>query len=231
MKKLTLAAVVGLGLSATSGFASTLSWVDWTAASATSATGHLGDVEVSFSGLPNPGVDLGGGENFWAFNSQIYTPTGAEEAPQDSDMIRLTGGTEAGTQTITFSRAVVDPVMAIFSLGRGDGNGAGLSRYVFDTDFTILNQGSGKFGAGEDRLTQVSGNTLDGEEGYGLIQFSGSYTSISWDIPIAEFWGGIQVGFVNEQQVAPVPLPASALLLLGGIASFAAVGRRKRKAA
>ena len=38
---------------------------------------------------------------------------------------------------------------------------------------------------------------LAGKEGYGLIQFHGVVSAIGWTVPIAENWGGFQVGLVG----------------------------------
>src|SRR4030095_4815763 len=103
------------------------------------------------------------------------------------------GGAATGTQTLSFSSPVVDPVMAIFSLGRP---GAAAS-YDFDVPFEILNVGRGYYGNGP--LVADVGDVLVGREGYGLIQFRGLISSIHWTIPLAENWHGIQVGIVNCQ--------------------------------
>jgi hypothetical protein len=179
----------------------------------------MGAVSVSFSGNLNPAAQTAGGTNYWAFNSGIYTafPT-ADNPPPDSDIIRLTGGTNTGVQTITFSAPVTNPVMAILSLGQ-----PGLPRtYVFgDEDFTILNSGQGHWGGNPaGSLFEDAGNVLRGIEGHGLIQFNGTFTSINWTIPLAENWHGFQVG------VAQVPEPGTLLLLGGGLAAAMLRGRR-----
>ena len=71
--------------------------------------------------------------------------------------------------TITFSQAVENPVMAIFSLGQ-DGKP---TQYVFTMPFVILSYGPGNWqGGGPGSFTQ-SGNTLTGIEGNGLIRSPG----------------------------------------------------------
>ena len=112
--------------------------------------------------------------------------------------------------------------MAILSLGQ-----AGVATsYVFDSAFNIVNQGAGYWGGSATALTK-SGNTLIGSEGHGLIQFIGTFSSISWTIPTAENWHGFQVATAS---VSAVPIPASGLLLLAGVGGFGLL-RRKNKAA
>ena len=76
--------------------AMTLVWTDWTSADAVSASGTMGGTSVTFSGNINPAAQTSGGINYWAVNSGIYTPSGAENPPPDADIVRLTGGTGTG---------------------------------------------------------------------------------------------------------------------------------------
>ena len=204
-------------------------WTNWTAANATTASGTMGGVTVSFSGDLNPAAQVAGGTNFWAVNSGIYTSApDVDNAPPDSDIIRLNGGAGTGTQTITFSQALTTPVMAIMSLGQP----AVPVRWVFtDEDFTILNSGTGFFGgAAGGSLFEDAGEVLRGIEGHGVIRFNGTFTSITFTLPDLENWHGFQVG-VDQQQVVQqqvVPEPATLLLVAGGFAARA-VRRRARR--
>lgn len=205
-------------------YADTVTWVDWTSATSTSATGTVAGVTINFSGNINPAAQTSGGTNFWATNPSTYTsPPTVDNSPPDSDIIRLTGGTSTGTQTLTFSQPVVNPVMAILSLGQP---GAPV-QYNFDAGFTILNNGPGFFGNGA--LTALPGNILQGQEGHGIIQFNGTFSSISWTIPTAEFWHGFQVGIHEVAGPNPVPEPTTMLLLGTGLAGVGAAVRKRRK--
>ncbi len=216
--------VIALVMGAGGAQAAPLTWTDWTTADSSSASGTLGGVSVSFTGNIDPTAQTnGGGTNFWAVNSGIFTPTGTENAPPDSDIIRLTGGGNTGTQTLTFSSAVTNPLMAIMSLGQANV----LVPYDFDSPFTILNQGTGYWGGTNTSLSSGAGDVLNGYEGHGLIQFQGTFSSISWTIPTAEYWHGFQIGYVDAQQPAPVPLPAAGWLLLAGLTGLAGLRRRK----
>ena len=202
--------------------AMTLVWTDWTSADTVSASGTMGGTSVSFSGNISPAAQTNGGINYWAVNSGIFTPSGAENPPPDADIVRLTGGSNTGIQTLSFGTAVTNPYMAIMSLGQ-----PGLATsYVFDSPFNIVNQGAGYWGGSATALTK-SGNTLIGNEGHGLIQFIGTFSSISWTVPVAENWHGFQIATAS---VSAVPLPASGLLLLAGFGGFGLL-RRKNKPA
>jgi PEP-CTERM motif len=209
---------------ATPSYAVPYGWTDWTTANTTSAAGTVNGVGVSFSGNLAPAAQTSGGTNFWATNPSIYTSAGVDNGPTpNSDIIRLTGGTGTGTQTLTFSTPVTDPVMAILSLGQSiASNGVDVPvDYIFSAPFTILNQGIGFWGGSPTALTGNLTSTLRGLEGHGIIQFSGSFNSISWTMPLGENWHGFTVG-------TAVPEPAS-LMLLG--AGLAAIGIWRRKAA
>ena len=213
-----IVAVWGILFMIPSAWADLIIWTDWTSADSTSAAGTAGAVGVTFSGVINPFAQTAGGTFFWGVNSAIYTSAPeVDNPPPDSDIIRLTGGGGAGIQTLTFSIPVVDPVMAILSLGRT----ATVVTYDFDASFDILNSGAGFFGGGV--LNELVGDILQGREGHGLIQFSGTFSTISWTIPSSEFWHGFQIGF------AAVPEPMSIWLMMIGLIGLGAMVRCKAR--
>ena len=213
-----LAAAGSLGVSGGAA-AVPVTWADWTSANATTASGTIGGIAVGFSGNINPAAQTAGGTNYWAVNPVIYTAPGLDNGPPDSDIIRLIGGTAAGLQTITFSSAVVNPVMAIMSLGQTNVQ----VQYDFvDAPFEILNSGSGFWGGGI--LNELAGDILQGFEGHGLIQFIGTFTSISFNVPFPENWHGFQIGVPG----AIVPEPGTLVLLGLGLAGLTLARRRRR---
>jgi hypothetical protein len=204
--------------------AAPIEWTDWTAATTTSAAGTLaldsGDVAVTFTGALNPAAQTAGGSSFWATNPAIYTaPDAVDNAPPATDIIRITGGTAAGTQVLSFSEPVVDPVMAILSLGQP---GLVVTYDFIDAPFDVLNSGTGFFGGSPaGSLFEDPGDVLRGIEGHGIIQFSGTFSSISWTVPTDEFWHGFQVG-VPSGDVGPpppgVPEPGGIPLIVAALA-------------
>ena len=214
-----IVAVWGILFMIPSAWADLIIWTDWTSADTTSATGTAGAVGVTFSGAIDPPANTAGGTNFWVINSAIYTSAPeVDNPPPDSDIIRLTGGGGAGIQTLTFSIPLVDPVMAILSLGQ---TGVVVT-YDFDAPFDILNSGAGFFGGGV--LNELVGDILQGREGHGLIQFAGTFSTISWTIPSSEFWHGFQIGFAET-----VPEPMSIWLMMIGLIGLGAMVRCKAR--
>ncbi|MEK6702141.1 MAG: PEP-CTERM sorting domain-containing protein [Planctomycetota bacterium] len=208
----TIAAGVTLAAGFVSGASAQVSWTNWTdanAGAAGSASGNMGGVFVRYTGEVLFAQTNGAGTNYWQPDAAYLSAT-VPNAPANADIIAITGGNQT-VNTITFSQAITDPIMAIVSMGQG-----GLPvDYVFDASFSILSVGQGYWGNGT--LVQPASNILRGEEGHGVIQFQGSFTSISFVVPTGEYWHGFSVGMV--------PTPGSmALLGLGGVVSL----RRRR---
>jgi hypothetical protein len=140
--------------------------------------------------------------------------------PQSGGILQLFGGaTVPPTDTITFSHAVTNPVFAIWSLGQGGINAS----FNFNEPFTIQAGGPSMEYGGESITS--SGNTVFGAEGNGTIQFTGTFTTISWTNPVFENWYGFTVG-------SAVPEPSTwAMMILGFLGVGFLAYRRKNKAA
>jgi hypothetical protein len=193
----------------------TIDWVDWTTATVGTTTGTAqgtapsNGVTVSYTGQVFSTTTTNG-----SFPS--YGPAGTfsggtvSNAPSPHDIIGLTGGTSTGTNTITFSTAVVNPVMAIWSLGQGGVP----ATFVFSASepFSIQSGGpSAEFGGST--ITQAA-NVVSGVEGNGTIQFAGTFTSLTWTNPVFENWYGFTLGIAGTGGGTPsVPEPSSWLLL------------------
>src|SRR4051812_15289859 len=99
--------------------AAPISWIDWTAQ--TSATSVVGTMTVGSEtiGVTYTGqvlfAQVSGGTNY--YTGPNFVSSSVDNGPSSSDIIGITGGVGM-TQTITFSQAVVDPVLAIVSLGQ-----------------------------------------------------------------------------------------------------------------
>lgn len=209
------AAVFALGLfMAPSAHAATVAWTDWVEAGATTVTGAIGAITVTYEG-PYSFAQLGTGTNYWTEGDPApYTGNSLiDNAPTPSEMVALDSG---GTHTITFSEAVLNPILAILSLGRPNDP----VTYTFDQDFTVLGEGRGYWGDGS---YTKAGTALTGNELHGVIQFTGLVTSISWVSSPNEYWHGVTVG--------TVPLPAALPLMLTAFGMAGFLGWRRRQSA
>ncbi len=215
-----------------------VNWASWLTAAAGwdgTAAGTLltptGDITVAYQGelwgaqmLAGRGFYGGPDANYWtdytSSSPSPYISAGVPDAPTSSDILAMTG-VNGITNTLTFSAPVTDPVMAFVSVGR-----PGIEvDYAFDAPFDVVSSGRGWWSTYYNILpigglfTQV-GNTLRGEEGDGVIQFHGTFSSISWTSTSGvEVWQGFTIGV--DPPVAAVPEPGSLALLalaMGGLA-------------
>jgi PEP-CTERM motif len=217
-------------LVSTTASATPISWTDWTAFTAGNLTGTAtgvisgsSTVNVSYAGQvgSNSVVNGVGGNTSWLPASTFSGGTISNGPAPNRDNITLTGGTGTGVNTITFSSAVVNPVMAIWSLGAG---GAPAS-FVFTAaePFTIQSGGpSVEFGGSS---ITGAGNIVSGVEGNGTIQFNGTFTQISWTNPQFEFYYAFTVG-AAETTTSPVPEPSTYMMLGTGLLAIAVLMRR-----
>lgn len=220
--KLVFLAVLA-GAFVTSASAGTVSWTSWTAQpTSTEATGTMTfgaqTITVTYNGEINFTQLNGTGYNYYLPLS-TYTSTTVSNAPV-SDMISINGNDSV--HTITFSSPVTDPVMALVSMGQGGVP----TTYNFNGSFTILSQGPGNAYGGCNTCLTESGNSLIGTEGDGVIQFNGTFSSITWTGDHPEYWNGFTVGAVSP--AASTPEPSTLLLLGAGLAGLVGAIRRKR---
>lgn len=192
-------------------FADTYNYVNWTAADPAggTASGIIplpgdgdGGVAVTFTATSadgGPGTLYGaqtgedpGNQNFWV-PASTYQSAQVENAPPSSDLIQLAGGDD-DTYTVTLSEPIVDPIMAIVSLGAGGAP----TTYNFDSPFTIVSQGTDPWGGSDTALVQLPDNVLQGSEGSGVIQFIGTYSTFSWTVPTPETWHGFTFGILTS---------------------------------
>lgn len=178
----------------------TVDWADWTWATtgaAASATGTIGPLSITYSGEIYPAAQVSGGTNFWLPNTPYLSAT-VTNAPPTPDIIRLNGMSSTALNQITFSEPIIDPVMAICSLGQPNDY---YVRYDFDAPFDVLSYGPGYWG-GPGTLTELTGNVLEGLEGHGTIQFRGTFSSISWTVSPRENWHGFTIGKLKVNSLA-----------------------------
>src|SRR5690348_9122547 len=95
-------------------------WTNWTSSTAGangtgSAIGTLGGITVSYAGEVDAAV-VNGTSPIWAPNTTFIGGTVSTSPSSVGDEISL-NGSFTGSNTITFSAPVVNPVFAIWSLG------------------------------------------------------------------------------------------------------------------
>ena len=210
-------AVVAL-LAATSSNAATISWNTWTSATpgqtTGTANGTAGAVGVSYLGeVQQLRTDV-----TWNPASTFSGGTVGNGPVQANNSIRIIGGTGTGTNTITFSSAVTNPVLAIWSLGQ-PGTTANFTFNVAPAALSLQAGGPSVEYAGGP-LTLL-GNVVSGNEANGVVQFAGTYSSISWTNPNAEDWYAFNVG-------SAVPEASSWAMLIVGFGMVGVAARRRK---
>jgi hypothetical protein len=199
-------------------------FTDWT--TAVDNTGGAGSVSGTAAGT----LTYPGGSSTVTFAGDVYSAQSAlsgtssffnNPAFASPGQIALTDGiaTEGAgpgflslTNTLTFSPALVNPILYFGSLG--DGSPAQITQnYTFTSPFTLLTPSSAS-------MSSPSANVLRGLEGYGAIQFSGSVSQIQWTASTYERYA--------QFQVAVVPEPTSGIL--AAMAGGCFLLRRRRNA-
>jgi hypothetical protein len=104
-----------------------------------------------------------------------------------------------------------------------NGNG-----YVFDQDFNVLSDGCGFWGCGTLTKSNLGGGQFElvgaSGEPHGVIQFTGSFSSISWTSAAPESWNGFTVGTFGL-----APEPSSWCMALIGAAALPLLRKRLRR--
>ena len=189
-------------------FAVPIHWNTWSSASSGSISAGS-TVNVAFA-TTNFHADV---PNYpsWSPSSTFADGVMVDNGPaQANGIMQLDGGT-AALNTLTFSVPVVDPVIAIWSLGQGGVEAS----FDFVGVAPVLVAGGSSAEYGGSSIT-VSGNTVSGREGNGTIQLIGTYSSIQWINPTYEYWYGFNVGIADVRKTA-VPEPGQLLLFLLGL--------------
>lgn len=189
-------------------FAVPIHWNTWASASSGSIPASS-TVGVTFA-TTNPHTNV---PNYpsWLPSSTFADGVAVDNGPvQANGIMQLFGGTTA-SNTLMFSVPIVDPVIAIWSLGQG-GVEASFD-FVGVTPVLIAGGPNAEYGGS---AITISGNTVSGREGNGTIQLIGTYSSIQWTNPTFENWYGFNVG-VADVATTPVPEPGELLLFVLGL--------------
>jgi hypothetical protein len=205
----TIAVAAFAALTTLSASAAPVAWADWlsgTTGASGSASGIITaneTVNVSYTGEIAFINTLPSQTNYF-IPSAPYISATVDNAPAQPDMIALS---RTGRKTLSFDKPVSNLLFAVVSL---NGNG-----YTFDQDFEILSTGAGFWGNGS--LAKVDlGNgqfQLNGSgEPHGVIEFTGTFNSVSWTSQTNEFWNGFNVGIRGVVVPEPTSLAAFALV-------------------
>jgi len=163
-------------LAASASQAATIDWVAWsngytaglttgvaTATSSNANVTYTGDVSSVDANYPS-----------WTPTSSYVGGNVGNAPPQSGGIVHMTGGAGTGTNTITFSTPVVDPVIALWSVGQ---SGVPVT-FNFDTSSLDVVAGGPSTEYGGSAIT-AAGNVVTGVEGNGTIQFHGTFSEIS----------------------------------------------------
>ncbi len=210
---IALAALVTVAASAQ---AVPIDWNTWTSTTTGSISTAGGPIAVTFSG---PAIEVVSNYPSYTPSSTFADGTVVDNAPVAANgIMKLWGGSDA-LNTVTFATALVNPVMAIWSLGQG-----GINANFSFTNATPTFVSGGPSAEYNGSPIGVAGNVVSGVEGNGTVQFIGTFNSISWTNPVYENWYGFNVG------VAAIPEPETYALMLAGLALMGFVARRRRPA-
>lgn len=234
----SLVSVCAMGLFTAGAFGApaTYTYADWTSDTLSTATAPgsasgsmmIGStaVTLTYSGDVTSATQVGTGGVDYYIPASVYTNSQVANVPSNNTLIALAEN-PAYTDSLKFSTPLLNPILDIVSLG-APGNAV---TYSFSATPTILSQGSAYWGGCATCLS-VSGNSLSGTEGSGVIEFMGSYNSISWTTMGGEYWNGFTVGVQGlgsgggTSTPEPATLATSAISLLG-ICSFAFLLRKR----
>jgi hypothetical protein len=124
---------------------------------------------------------------------------------------------EYKAHTLTFSQDVENAIMPIVSLGRPGTAGV----LTFSQPFVVLSDNTLLTASGDGS----AGYKLTGYEGNGVIQFLGTYDTISWVVTGTEIWHGTSIGLTTpDNPDAGVPVAVYDIFADGAVTRPKAFG-------
>ena len=190
------------------------SWIDWTTVNTGTLTIGSQVVGVTLTGSTPDLLDNG---TYYYDNANTggTTSAGTYGGYLPSDMLQVSN---ASFFTLTFSQAIVNPYIALVSVGQPNLAVA----YTFDSNVSVLSSGSNYWGNG---TYATAGNTFTGSEFNGVLQLQGSFTSMNIAVGQPEYWHGFNVGSAS---VSAVPEPETYAMMLAGLGLMGAIARRRK---
>lgn len=153
-----------------------LNWASWGTVSGTSGAGTISSDLTVLVTKPSGGLSTTGG----MYNGGVFPPQ--YNVPANNTAIR---NDLAGLFTFCFNRPVVNPQIALSSIGNG-GNSVQINTSV---PYQIIWQGIG--------MSYPNNTTFVGTEGFTIIQFPGVHTCISFDYLQSETYCNLAFGTLD----------------------------------
>lgn len=202
--------------------ADTFVWATWTAdtagasaAAGGGATGTMPGFTITYTGQIS---QLNGGPSWNPASTWIGGVVG-NGPPVGATSIHMEGGPNSGIETITFSGPVANPVLAIWSLGQPGVQ----TSFDFNSSepFTIAGGGPNAEYGGSGLVINSAGTGVTGNEGNGLIELLGVYTSFTFTTPNFENYYNFTIGedqtVTSTLPTTPSTVPEPATLSLFGL--------------
>ena len=194
MQRILAAALFVFGVGTAKG--ATISWAKWkqdTLGLSGTASGIIelqsGRVRIHYKGEVQPPSRMGFGRPEWVPHSTFIGGVVSNQ-PRRGDQVSFYGGAGKGTNVITFSRPVTNPIIAVYSLGDG---GVRATLNFNKVSLSFESGGPTKRHRGG-AITIENGNIVVGQEGNGTVQVNGTVSRISFTAPVYEKFCSITVG-------------------------------------
>jgi hypothetical protein len=221
-----LPVVLALGASGGTASASTVDWTAWNGPGSFSST--AGSISGTITTSSGPvGVTYTGDLDGFDGSNPSWTPSTTFSGSPTGGGLKLYGG-NAVNNLITFSAPVVNPEIAIFSLGSDSGTPGVTTTLTFNHTPILASGGpatqiGSSTTAGQSII--VNANQVTGTEGNGVIEFVGTFSSISFTDPTFENYFAFTVG----AQVSAVPEPSTWLMMIVGFVGLGFAGYRRSR--